>query len=325
MKILNYGAGAVGLGLDSCLLKASERVDLIAREKTVASLKDHGLIRSGLFEDFKAAPQSFGAYASLDDLPLGPYDLILVTTKSFDSEAAAKDLSSHPSLFSPRTKIVLFQNGWGNAEIFCRYFPEGNIYSARVITGFCRPEPHEVNITVHADDIRIGSLFNAPPENMEKLCETISRGGLPCRTVASIARDIWAKMLYNCALNPLGAILDVPYGALAENLASREIMETILQETFLVMKAAGYETHWKTPKAYMKIFYEQLVPSTARHHSSTLQDLKAGKRTEIEALNGMVCRLGQANNLSVAANRMMTQMIKFIEVRNMAGRACMET
>ena len=75
---------------------------------------------------------------------------------------------------------------------------------------------NEVEITVHADSIHIGSLFDGDLLCMEKLCELITKGDIPCEKTDSIEKDLWAKMLYNCALNPLGAILDVPYGVLAE-------------------------------------------------------------------------------------------------------------
>lgn len=97
MKALVYGGGAVGLGLASCLLKSGARVDILARRDTVASLRKDGLVRTGIFGDYRAASSAFTCYASLDELPLQTYEYILVCTKSFDSFDAAKDLSEHKS------------------------------------------------------------------------------------------------------------------------------------------------------------------------------------------------------------------------------------
>ena len=80
MNILLQGAGAVGLGLASCLLKSGQRVDLIGRGDTVTALQKNGLARTGIFGDFTAAPDSFGAYASLSELPKNNYDFLLVCT-----------------------------------------------------------------------------------------------------------------------------------------------------------------------------------------------------------------------------------------------------
>ena len=313
MKILNYGAGAVGLGIDSCLLKSGAVVDIIGRRNTVSALKRTGLKRAGIFGDYSASPKDFAAYTSLDEIPARAYDFILVSTKSFDSGQAAKDISSHPSLYTRDTKIILCQNGWGNAEIFCAFLPKGQVYNARVITGFTRPNPNEVMITVHADSVQVGSLFHSRLDDIEKLCNLISRGDLPCRTTQDIGKDLWAKMLYICALNPLGAILDVPYGVLGEHEATRSIMKDIVEETYEVMKATGHETYWPTPKEYLEMFYEKFLPPTARHRSSTLQSLKAKKKTEIDALNGMVVKLARQFTIDVPVNEGIYKIIKSID------------
>jgi len=321
MKILNYGAGAVGLGLDSFLLQAGFSVDIISRKETVAALRRKGLVRWGIFGNFKARPSAFHAFSSLKQTPPGAYDFILVTTKSFDSEAAAKDISLHPKLFNKKTKIILCQNGWGNAESFARFFPCKQIYNARVITGFARPKPNEVTMTVHADSVRIGSLFNGDLSDLEKLCRAMTRGGLPCRLSRHIEKDLWAKMLYNCALNSLGAILNVPYGVLGEHEYTRSLMNDIIREAFLVMRKAAYQTHWKTPESYLKAFYKKQLPPTAGHTSSTLQDIKAKKKTEIDSLNGIIVKLADKFKIPAVVNRTVYNMVKFIEERNSTGHS----
>jgi 2-dehydropantoate 2-reductase len=316
MRVLIYGAGAVGLGIASCLLKSKCRLDIIARENTVSALQKHGLVRTGIWGNFRAEPSEFGSYTSLRQLLGKRYGYILVCTKSFDSLAAAKDLSEHQFLFGKETKIVLFQNGWGNAEIFSSFFSGEKIYNARVITGFHRTAANEVTVTVHADSIHIGSLFNKDSSQLTDLCDAIARGDIPCQTTNEIAKDLWAKMLYNCALNPLGAILDVPYGVLAENQTSRTIMNGIVDEAFAVMTEAGYKTHWLSAKDFLEVFYNKLVPDTAEHKSSTLQDIMAKKRTEIDALNGAVIKLAEKHSIKVPYNLVIYNLIKFIEGRS---------
>jgi len=316
MRTLIYGGGAVGLGIASCLLKSKDQVDIVARESTVLALRKHGLVRTGIWGDYSAEPAAFAGYTSLSELGTKVYDYILVCTKSFDSFEAAKDLSQCEWLFGEKTKIVLFQNGWGNAEVFSSFFKPEMIYNARVITGFSRPKNNEVTITVHADSIHIGSLFSSDLACIENLCQSIDKGGIPCEVTGNIEKDLWAKMLYNCALNPLGAILDVPYGVLAENESARIIMKGIVEEVFDVMKVAGCETHWQSPKDFLEVFYQKLVPDTAEHKSSTLQDILAKKTTEIDALNGAVIKLAEKYGLRVPYNSVIYNIIKFIEAKN---------
>jgi 2-dehydropantoate 2-reductase len=322
MKVLIYGAGAVGLGLASCLLKSQADICIIARSDTIEALLMGGLTRTGIFGRFHAEPNLFLAYESLDEIKNGSFNFILVCTKSFDSAFAAEDLSRHAGLFGPNTKIVLCQNGWGNAEKFIAHFPKERVYSARVITGFTRRGPNEVEITVHADAIHIGSLFGCELASVEALAKAIAEGGIPCVTVGDIEKDLWAKMLYNCALNPLGAILDVPYGALAEDNHSRELMNRIVEEAFGVMAAAGFHTHWRSAGDFLKVFYDKLVPDTASHKSSTLQDIVSGKKTEIDAITGEILSLAEKYKIDVPCNRTIYTIIKFLESRpqNKSGK-----
>jgi 2-dehydropantoate 2-reductase len=316
MKVLIYGCGAVGLGIASCLLKSKTDLDVITRKNTVNALGKNGLVRTGIFGGFSAAPEAFGSFTSLNEIKVRKYDYILVCTKSFDSEAAAKNLAEFPDIFSENTKIVLFQNGWGNAEKFLPHFDKNIIYNARVITGFTREKENHVIITVHADSIHIGSLFAADLSDIEELCEAINTGDIPCESTADIEKDLWAKMLYNCALNGLGAILGVPYGTLAEYEHTRKIMNGIVEEIFAVLQQANYKTYWQRPADFLHIFYNRLIPDTAKHKSSTLQDLAAKKRTEIDALNGAVVELATRHSIHVPYNQTIYNMVKFIEAQS---------
>jgi len=316
MRVLVYGGGSVGLGIAGCLLKAGARVDILARPDSVAKLRIGGLTKTGIFGDYHAPPDVFCCFASLDEIQIFAYDYVLVCTKSFDSASAADDLARHHALIAKKNVIVLFQNGWGNAEVFASRFERPRIYNARVITGFTRPRPNEVLITVHADAIRIGSLFNGPASRIEDLCKAIDDGGIPCRATDAVEKHLWAKMLYNCALNPLGAILNVPYGRLAEQESTRTIMNGIAAEAFSVMRSAGFATHWENPEEFLEVFYRRHVPDTAEHRSSTLQDIMANKPTEIDALNGAVIRLAKESGINVPFNLTVYNMVKCAELGN---------
>jgi 2-dehydropantoate 2-reductase len=311
MNILIYGGGAVGIGIATALIKSGCNVDIIARGKTVELLREHGIERRGIFGSFYFRPNSFGAYSSITEIEDKYYNYILTAVKSNDSESTEKDIREN--LKGTFNKIVLMQNGWGNFEIFSKQFESKKIFNARVITGFTRPELNVSEITVHADYIKIGSVSGESEESIRDLAEAIDRGGIPCITTSEIVKDLWAKMLYNCALNPVGAIFGVNYGGLENLEHSREIMKNIVDEIFDVMSAKGYKTYWDKSEEYLKFFYDKLLPPTREHFSSTLQDIRAGKRTEIEALNGQIVKLGEEAGVNVKVNRTIVQMIKFME------------
>ena len=313
MRVLVFGGGAVGLGIASCLIKSGVEVHILARPDTAAALKRHGLKRTGIFGAHNARKGDFFTCLSLSDVKDTSFSHVLICTKSFDTRAVARNLKAEEGVDFSRSKFVLFQNGWGNTEIFQKSFQPERIFNARVITGFTRPEKHIVVVTVHAEDIHIGSFLPGKSHEITELCQVITRGGIPCGVTDTIKKDLWAKMLYNCALNSLGAIFEVTYGELGARSESRRIMNTIIREIFSVIDAEGFSTCWKNPDEYLDHFYGNLIPPTNRHFSSTLQDIKAGKKTEIDALNGAVIRLAEAGKIPVPVNTVVYNMVKFKE------------
>ncbi len=289
-------------------MQAGHHVHLIGREKTVIALRKNGLRRRGIFGSAFFPQQQFSASSSLAEA--GSFDFYLVCTKSFDTENVARQLQDVSIV--QNSPIVLCQNGWGNAEIFTRFFPAQQVFNARVITGFTRSEPHIVEVTVHAQPIHLGSLFDGDCSRLQALAEGL-QNCIPTVVTDDIGKDLWAKMLYNCPLNALGAVLQVPYGHLGENENSRALMERVIVEVFRVMQGLGHASHWPNAEAYLKDFYEQLLPSTYSHESSMLQDIRAGRKTEIEALNGVIVREGKKLKMDVACNETVRNQILFLQ------------
>ncbi len=313
MKVLVFGAGAVGLGFSSFLLQAGHRVHLVGKEQTVVALRKNGLQRQGIFGSAFFSPRQLTASSNLAETGRESFDFYLVCAKSFDTENSARQLKAESTLAHQKSPIILCQNGWGNAEIFSRFFSPKQVYNARVITGFIRPEPHVVDVTVHAQPVHLGSLFDEDSSRLQVLAEALSLGGLPSAVTDDIGKDLWAKMLYNCPLNALGAILQVPYGHLGEEENSRVLMERIVREVFQVMQGLGYSSHWLSAKDYLKDFYGQLLPRTYGHESSMLQDIRAGRKTEIEALNGVIVWEGRKLKIDVPFNETIRNQILFLQ------------
>ena len=306
-----FGAGAVGLGLGSCLLAAGQRVRFATRTPDGArALRESGLERSGLFGAAHAPPAALDAAVGAASLRGQTLDWILVCTKTpAANEAAAALLEVWDQLHGAR-RVVLCQNGWGSAAPFAERLPPDHLYSARVITGFRRSRANAVEITAHAEPIRIGSLYSADLDPVEALCEAITRGGVPCEASGEIAAELWSKMLYNCSLNPLGALIGVPYGDLGEREETRAILEATVREIFALLEAVGTRTRWRDADAYLETFWRELLPPTAAHESSMLQDLRAGRRTEVDSLNGAVVALAREHGVDVPVNRALLELIR---------------
>jgi 2-dehydropantoate 2-reductase len=92
-------------------------------------------------------------------------------------------------------------------------------------------------------------------------------------------------------------------------------MEALAHETFAVMLAAGWRTHWSSAQAWLDDFTTRLLPPTAAHESSTLQDLRAGRRTEIDAISGAVVELAERHGVGVPVSRSVLALVRFLEAR----------
>ena len=311
MKILVIGAGGVGIGLATSVASQGADVSIYARSETARAIKENGIKRTGLFTHYEI--KDIPVYESYEDIPINNFDYIFITSKTTANEDIAKNLNDHRDILKNSTKIIIFQNGFGNDEPYLEYFTKKQVFSSRVITGFTRPERHVSEVTVYTEPILLGSLQKEDPKDLQEIADLITKSGINCEITDEVDKYLWAKMLYNCTLNPLGAILDVTYGQLTENPYTLEIMNGIIDEIFEVIKASPYETLWQTSDDYKDIFYSKLVPDTYNHYSSTHQDIQRKIPTEIDSLNGKVIQLGKQFNVDVSTNKLIYNLIKAIE------------
>lgn len=313
MNILIIGSGSVGIGLGSSLLSQDVNVSFLASEKTASKMKEDGVKRIGLFTNYSFKPDEFNVYESYDEIPKKTFDYVLVASKTTANKDISSKLNEHRDILKENFTILIVQNGFGNDEAYLKYFKTNEVYCARIITGFARPERNISEITVYTEPMLLGSLQGENIEHLQIIADKITASGINCELTNELDKYIWAKMLYNCALNALGAILDVTYGKLTENEYSKSIMNNIIDETFNVINASPYTTLWDSADEYREIFYTKLVPDTYNHYSSTHSDIKRKIKTEIDTLNGKVIELGEKYDVDVSTNRLIYNLIKAIE------------
>lgn len=311
MNILLIGAGGVGIGIATSIASQGANVSIYATGETAKSIKENGIRRTGLFTHYEI--KDIPIYETYESIPKDTFDYIFIASKTTANENIAQNLNNHRKILKSDTKIIIFQNGFGNDEHYLKYFSKKQVYCARVITGFTRPERHISEVTVYTEPILLGSLQNEDPSHLQEIADLITKSGITCEVTDEVDKYLWAKMLYNCTLNPLGAILNKTYGELTENPYTLEIMNNIIDEIFEVIKASPYTTLWDSSDDYKDIFYSKLVPDTYNHYSSTHQDIQKHIKTEIDSLTGKVIQLGEVNNINVSTNKIIYNMIKAIE------------
>lgn len=307
MKILIYGAGAVGSAFGGFLSRDHE-VTLLGRKKHLAVIRRQGLRVSGIW-----GRHTFHKFRLVSDESLlrrkpEEYDLILVTVKSYDTARAARGIAK---LLSLGTLVVSLQNGLGNVEALRRMIPANRILAGRVIFGVEYDAPGKIKITVMASPTAVGETTQHQiSARARTLARLFDHAGIPAVACADVQSLLWAKVIYNAALNPLASLMKCHYGYLGDNPATRLIMNEVIDEIYSIAKRAGVRLVPDSPEGYRKIFYSQMVPRTYDHHPSMLQDLNHGKRTEIEAINGAIVRIAKRVKLAVPVNAELVRLIR---------------
>ena len=313
MNILIIGSGSVGIGIGCSLLSQNADISFLASEKTASKMKKNGIKRTGLFTNYSFSPSEFSVYETYSQIPKESFDYVIVASKTTANKDISKRLDENRDILKDNFTIIICQNGFGNDKAYLKYFKASQVYCARISSGFTRPERNISEVTVYTEPILLGSLQGEDIRHLQPIADKITASGINCELTDELDKYLWAKMLYNCTLNPLGAILDVNYGKLTENEYSKDIMDNIIEEIFNVIDATPYTTLWDTADDYKNIFYSKLVPDTYNHYTSTHQDIKRKIKTEIDTLNGKVIELGEKYDVDVSTNRLIYKLIKAIE------------
>lgn len=302
MKIAIVGAGAVGCGLGAFLCRAGHNVTLVGRDRRIESLAT-GLKISGVLGEFSVRPTVVWqnpADALIDA------DFVFVTVKSFDTAAVME----HLLLANPDATIVHVQNGLGNFEVLAQQLDPGRIVTGMVIIGFRPVGSTQVEITVFGGPLRFGTYGQSPGPAAHAVVALFEKSGLAAQLAPRIDVTLWEKVLYNCALNPLGAILGVPYGELLRGTGP-ELLRQIVDEA-VPLAGAMVPFAWDAA-GYFRHLTDDLIPPTAGHRSSMLMDLENGRRTEIDSLNGALVRLGGQHGFRTPVNEHLRGQILFLE------------
>jgi len=305
VRILMIGAGSIGSSVGGFMAGAGHRVTMVDPSPHMALIAERGLRVTGIWGDHCFT--GIDARNSTDGLKPGDFDVAFICVKSFDTAAALYTVSP---LVDENTLVCAFQNGLGNIEQVAARFGWPRTIGARVIYGVRVVEPGSVNVTVIASPTALGAMRpDGPVERVRELVVAMDAAGLPTVYSDRVEALLWAKVAYNSALNPLSALLDTPYGSLPKIPEACRMMDAVIEELYAVGKARGVLLDPPDAEAYRDLFYNKLVPPTAAHYASMHEDFAKRRRTEIDALNGAIVRLGAECSVACPVNAWLTDLI----------------
>jgi len=291
MKILILGAGAIGSFYGAKLSKLNE-VTLIARKQHADKIDKDGLKVIGLEN------RIYNLKAAITIDKIDKNTLILLTTKVYDSGEAIRNIKN---FIRSDTIILCLQNGLYSEDIVKEKVHE-RCSVLRAITNFgvIFLNPGVVNYKNYSY-----TAIEKSPKS-KKIADNFSECGLNAHVSKNIKYDMWKKVIFNCVLNPLTAILKTENRGIADRRLN-PIKALIVDECIKVARKDRINLHMD----FVEIINEEFKDS--RNISSMQQDLMKGRFTEIDYLNGAIVKLGKRYGIKCPVNKALTAIIKGLE------------
>jgi 2-dehydropantoate 2-reductase len=294
------GAGAVGCFYGGMMARAGLPVTLIGRAAHVQAIQNQGLRLQTLSFDEVVHPSS-------SELPNAVANacVVLFAVKSTDTEAAGAQIRPY---LQPGALVLCLQNGVDNAERLRAVLPGVAVAAAAVYVAA------EMACPGHLRHHGRGELIIEPSPRSTKLAQALQAAGVPTQISANVRDVLWAKLVINCAYNGLSAIGQIAYGELLLRPGLPEVLHDVVMECRAVAAADGV-----TLPDDLEASVRAIAHSMATQMSSTAHDLRRGKPTEIDYLNGHVIRRGELLGVPTPTNRLLWAAVKLLEDRRARG------
>ncbi len=296
MEILVFGAGAMGSLIGGCLAR-KHAVTLVARRDHVEAVRSRGLRVRGRTE-LTAHPR---AVDDVEDVEAAP-DLVILTVKSYDTAAAVEALRP----FWDRALFLSLQNGLGNLETVAAR--AARVLGGITYNGVTFVAPGEVDHAGEGDTV-LGPFHGTGEEDAREVAAELEACGLSASVVDPIGPTLWTKAVVNACFNPLTGLLRATSGALDTSPWLQEASALVVAEAVAVAATRGVTLD----EVALLERVGEVARATARNRSSMLQDLERGRRTEIDAINGAIARMGEEAGVPCPVNRVLTLLVKEAE------------
>ena len=329
MRVAIVGAGAMGSLVAGLLrvspfLSANDEIWLVGAESTKAHLA--AMATDGL--RFEVRPNVAALLSPLmlarlqnpvhdvhliqDPALAYPCDLAIVLVKSYRTAQAGQQVAH---LLASGGLVLSLQNGLGNVEMLVAHVTDNTaqVTQGTSLLGASLAQPGHVVIG-GLGSTTLGStlaLTMAQQQTLEWFKQGLTQVGAVVNITDNVQSIIWGKLVVNCAVNPIAALLDVTNGTLLEYAATRQLLSQVALEVAAVARAAHIKLPFLDAQAPAQAM--QAAQINADNICSMVQDLRLHRPTEIEAINGAVVREAARLGLDVPVNRTLTELIRVRE------------
>jgi len=275
-------------------------VTLIGRPVHVQAIR-----RDGLRLSTAAFDEHVRLEAATEAAAVAGAALVLVCVKSPDTESAGLELAPH---LAPGARVLSLQNGVDNAprlqSVLQRPVAPAVVYVASEMGG----PGHARHLG--RGELVIPSDIGTPGLSSADLVALFARAAVPVELSDNVAGALWGKLLLNCGYNAISAITDLPYGRMMALPGVARTVHDAVAECLAIAAALDV-----TIPGDVWAAVERIAASMPGQVSSTCQDLRRGKPTEIDHLNGYIVHQGERLGIAVPLNRALHALVKALEAK----------
>jgi 2-dehydropantoate 2-reductase len=297
-KIAIIGAGAIGASYASMFYNMSmDSVSFIARENRYIRLKQDGIIVNGKRYDIPVyLPEHIPA----------PYDLVIVAVKHHHLDAAITDLQGS---VGDETVILSFMNGIESEEAIGSVLGLDKVLCS-IVLGI--DAVREGNSTTYSNQGRVffGKAINVvQTDRVKQVKKLFERAGISYVISDDMICTMWWKFMINVGINQVSAALRAPYKLFQAPGEARSLMDSAMREVMLLAQAQGINLI----EGDIESWHDVLSNLSPDGKTSMLQDVEAGRKTEVEMFSGKVIELGKRLGIATPVNEELFRKLHSIE------------
>jgi 2-dehydropantoate 2-reductase len=304
MKIAILGAGAMGSLFGGLLAEAGQQVTLLdINDAHLGAIAAHGLRLETDTGDRRIRNLQAVRPSQATAVP----DLLIVFTKSMHTRAA---LASVRQRIGASTYVLTLQNGLGNVEALGSVVPQERILVG--VTTWPADLAGPGHVRSHgAGVIRMMTADGVERPMLARVVDALSTAGLNCQADANVWGAVWEKVAFNAALNPLCTVLNRSVDALGAVEDGPTLALAIVNEVLAVARASGITVDASKVSDNVR----HAIVAHRGHKPSMLQDVLAGRPTEIESINGAVAAAARRHGVPVPHTETLMQLVRLVEAQ----------
>lgn len=291
MKIGIMGTGGIGGYFGGLLARGGFDIHFVARGKHRQAILEEGL-------QIVSSQGSFRVMIHVTSEPheIGPVDILLFCVKSYDTEDVARFVAP---MVEENTVVLSLQNGIDNVDKLVQEYGEERIMAGTTFIEASIAAPGVIAHSGKAGRIVFGEMSGERTPRAQSILDTFTGAGIEAELSTDIRQVLWSKFLFICGIHGVSTLSHASLGLVLACPETRDLVIGVMREVEMLAKARGVALAERAVSEAIRLAESY----NKSFKCSMLRDLEWRRQMEIEALNGMVVKLGRQSDVETPLNR----------------------